>query len=161
MSLVSPEKFLKRCQTDSSRSLAILVYKRLTTEIDPKCDSSDEYLEQKSKMHLLAFKNETVAEKYVKAVENRVDSLFAKMKTTEKPEFRMLPPLFLLSNDHFMIHYDDVFLFAFDNGPIIPVVHLQRIREKNILDQLIVLYSKSAKVFMNIDNIREYLTPQS
>ena len=159
MSLVSPPRYMKRVGAESTRSLAITVYKKLQIMIDPKSETTDNYLKSGCNLFQLAFNNPVEMSKITKEVQERLDKMLPELGIEGEPFFRMLPPLFLLSEERFMTVYDDILLFAFRSGPIIPVVDLQRIREKNILDQLIVLYSKSSKHYMNVDTIRDVLTP--
>jgi len=158
--LITPERFLKRANIDGERSLALLVYKKLQVELDPKSATYDNYLEFGTpNLFVLSFVDQSAANKTYIEVEKRVEAALPDLgiSTSSEQEFRLLPPLFLLSEDRFITCFDDVLLIASPQGPIIPVVQLQRIREKNILEQLILLYSKNSDHFVNVDTIRDVL----
>jgi hypothetical protein len=160
--LITPEKFLSRTSSESPRTLAIRIYKKLQVELDTKAETSANYLEAfVPNFFSLAFVDAKAGDKVLREVENRVDAFLKNVATTEEPEFRILPPLFLLSNDKFIVKFDDLLLLGTQQGPIVPVVALKTIREKSaILEQLIFLYSLSDEEYMNVDNIRFKLLPQ-
>ncbi len=156
--LITPERFLKRANVDSARALAILVYKKLQVELDPQSETSDNYLKRTPNLFLLSFADTTTANKVYESVEKRHNAVLDELGMTGEL-FCILPPLFLLSNEKFLICYNDIVLVAESYGPVVPVVHLEKIRRGgDVLEQLITLYSKCSPNFVTIDTIRDVLT---
>lgn len=157
--LVTPERFLKRAFAENERTLAILIYKKLQIELDPKSETSEHFISKCSNLFTLAFCDPKQAQEMFQMVQKRCETSAVELGITEcvDAEFVFLPPLFLLANDDFVIRFNDILIFASKHGPIIPVIQLQTMREQNILDNLILIYSKNCANFVDLDSMRDLL----
>jgi hypothetical protein len=73
--------------------------------------------------------------------------------------FRFLPPLFVLSQTKYMLVFETIILIAQEDGPIIPVVSLQSMRENSdlVYQNLCLLYCLNHAEYQTLDSLREFI----
>jgi hypothetical protein len=162
--IITPERFLQRAQVKEVRSLVFLIFKKLQIALDPTAITADHYLGTvATNLYVIAFDSAQSAEKTEKTILARLDKILPELNL-DSPElhFRSLPPLFLLSNTTFVIQYDDLILLAQPDGPIVPVISLQSVRERgdDVLRQLHIIYNLQSPQFMNLDLLTALLQPK-
>lgn len=157
--LITPERFLHITGSLNPRQLAVRVYKKLQGDLG-KPEETSNYMEAfQTKYFHLAFSDTKQADKILGETEARMNKSLANMNLKEQPEFRVLPPLFLVASERFIVRYNDVILFAFESGPIVPMVAVDVIKAGGgtLLEQLIHIYELNSEDYATLASIQPML----
>jgi hypothetical protein len=128
--------------------------------MEPKAEASPNFLGNLGPdLFETSFMSAKQSKVIAQQVRERVDNLLKSKGVQMEPHFFLLPPLFVVSNDRFLLVRDDIILVASEEGSVVPVVELQTLKSRSILSDLITLYQLASPNFVDLDSLYAMLQP--
>ncbi len=151
-----------RLKVEDSESLASVIYKKLQCEINPEAPVAAHYIGSDSpSLYNLAWYTPEDATRHYEEVMERfwvsLDELSTRYPKIagKHHNYMTLPPLFCLSQTKYMIVFDPVILVAQKDGPIIPILSHEVMRETPdvVYDTLCILYQLNDPDYQTLDSL--------